>query len=97
MNLVKFRYQIAVSLFCSIFFLAGFGLASDMGTFVEKTCTKCHSAKRICLNLGVKSGPAWKSTVEKMVAKGAQVAPEKIEGVALYLAGANPDSSVLCR
>jgi len=70
--------------------------ASDIGSVVNKACTKCHSAKRICLNLGVKSEPAWKTTVEHMVKKGAKIPAEEVDETALYLAKLKPDSAPLC-
>ena len=60
-------------------------------------CSRCHSPKRICLNLGVKSAPAWKATVEKMVGKGAQLPTDKIEAAAGYLSGLAPGEGTLCQ
>jgi predicted lactoylglutathione lyase len=85
------------SFVCVVAFSFAIGAsASDIEGVVNKACTKCHSAKRICLNLGVKSGPAWKTTVEKMMEKGARISAEKVDETALYLAKLDPDSAPMC-
>jgi len=77
-------------------FMIGSAGAADIGTTVKKTCTACHSSKRICLNLGVKDGPAWKSTVTRMVGNGARLANDQIGDFANYLAGLAPGTGTIC-
>jgi hypothetical protein len=51
-------------------------------------CLACHSAERLCRN--VASGKDfWTSTVQRMIDKGAHVAPEQVPGLVALLA--NPD------
>ncbi len=75
---------------------SGMSGASDMGDMVEKKCSSCHSTKRICLNLGVKSEAAWLSTVEKMVAKGTPLKSDMVAPVAAYLSGLQPGAGPVC-
>lgn len=93
----KMRYLLAATLCVMVFSVAGIVGASDIGGVVKQACTKCHSSKRICLNLGVKSGPAWQSTVKKMVGKGAQLPGERVEEAASYLSGLAPGAGPLCQ
>lgn len=80
----------------AIFALAGLAGASDIGATVKRACTTCHSAKRICLNLGVKSEAAWQATVQKMVAKGAQLSADQVGPAASYLAGLRQGGGPIC-
>ncbi len=80
-----------------LFALAGVGGASDMGETVKQACSRCHSTKRICLNVGVKSTEGWKSTVTKMVSKGAQIPADQIDAAADYLSGLAPGDGPLCQ
>lgn len=76
--------------------LAGIVGAADIGTTLDKACTQCHSAKRICLNLGAKNEAAWKLTVANMVRKGAQLPASQIDAAAGYLGGLKPGQGPLC-
>lgn len=71
--------------------------AADMGGELDKACSTCHSTKRICLNLGVKSEAAWNVTVKNMVAKGARLSSEQIAPAAQYLTNLKPGASTLCK
>ncbi|QGY42039.1 hypothetical protein GM415_10440 [Pseudodesulfovibrio cashew] len=91
------HYITAVFACLSFFLFAAMAGAADMGPTLKKACTACHSAKRICLNLGVKSPGAWKGTVSKMVAKGAKLDAGQIDAATGYLAGLAPGSGPLCK
>ncbi|MFZ5426751.1 MAG: hypothetical protein ACOZEN_07235 [Thermodesulfobacteriota bacterium] len=69
-------------------------LAQDASQTVMTACTKCHNAKRVCANLGVKDKAAWDATVTRMVKNGAQVAgndkPAVVDWLASQKAGAKP-------
>jgi len=79
------------------FVMVGVSGASDIGSTVKEACSRCHSNKRICLNLGVKSESGWKSTVTKMVSKGAQLPADQIDAAAGYLLGLSPGAEALCQ
>jgi len=74
--------------------LTGLALAQDASQTVMSTCTKCHNAKRICTNLGVKDKAAWDTTVGKMIKNGAQLTekdkPAVVEWLAAQKSGAKP-------
>jgi len=69
-------------------------LAQDASQTVMTACTKCHNAKRVCANLGVKDKAAWDATVTRMVKNGAQVGekdkPALVGWLAAQKAGAKP-------
>ncbi|WP_319471187.1 hypothetical protein [uncultured Pseudodesulfovibrio sp.] len=75
---------------------SGVGGASNMGNLVNKACSPCHSTKRICLNVGVKSEKAWVATVQRMVDAGAPLGADMVAPVASYLAGMAPGSGPVC-
>lgn len=93
----KIKYLLAAFICIVSFSLAGISGASDIGASVKEACSRCHSTKRICLNLGVKSEDAWKATVTKMVSKGAQLSSDKIDTAASYLTGLTPGAAPLCQ
>jgi len=69
-------------------------LAQAASQIVMDTCTKCHNAKRICANLGVKDKSAWDATVSRMIKNGAKL-PEKdkptvVDWLSSQKAGAQP-------
>lgn len=92
----KIRYVLAGCVVAGVVALAGAGGASDIGQTVKQTCSRCHTTKRICLNLGVKSDAAWKATVTRMVGKGAQLPADQIGAVAGYLTGLAPGGGTVC-
>jgi mono/diheme cytochrome c family protein len=92
----KVRYVLAGCMVAGVVALAGVGGASDIGQTVKQTCSRCHTTKRICLNLGVKSDVVWKATVTRMVGKGAQLPDGQIDTVAGYLAGLAPGTGAVC-
>ncbi len=77
--------------------LAGTGGASGIGGVVKTACTKCHSSKRICLNVGAKNLDMWKATVKTMVRKGAQLPADKINAAASYLTNLKPGAGEICQ
>jgi len=93
----RFKYGVAAFVAACFFAVACSTGASDMGNTLKKTCSMCHSTKRICLNLGVKDAAAWKSNVKRMVEKGAPLEPGKIDAAAAYLAGLAPGTGPVCR
>lgn len=81
----------------AVFMLAGSVGAGDIANTVGSACTKCHSSKRICLNLGAKSKNLWKVTVTNMVRKGAKLPADQIDAAADYLAGLKPGQDPICQ
>lgn len=97
MSLVRIRLCFAafvVTVICGASVAAG---ASDIATVVNSACIKCHSPKRVCLMLGVKSREAWQGTVRHMVAKGAKVPAERVDEAADYLAGLPRGAAPFCQ
>lgn len=92
----RIQYGVAAVLFASVLVLSAVAGASDIGQMVNKACTKCHSAARICNNLGVKNGTAWETNVKRMVNKGAQIPADRVGEAASYLTGLKSGSSPLC-
>ena len=70
--------------------------AADIGAEIKKSCTRCHSAKRICLNVGVKSPDGWKSTINRMIGKGAQLPTSQVAAAVDYLSGLAPGTGTVC-
>ena len=69
---------------------AGGGEASlDGKTLVETRCTKCHDLERV--KAAKKSADEWKTNVERMVGKGAELNDAEQEVVAKYLTEAYPN------
>lgn len=93
----KLKYGVTVCIVTLMVSMAGIVGASEIGDTVKNACSMCHSTKRVCLNLGVKSGAAWKATVTKMVAKGAQLKADEIDMAAGYLAGLAPGTGTVCQ
>ncbi len=77
--------------------LAAVAPAADTGDDVAVVCSACHSAKRICLNLGIKDRMAWKETVDRMAKSGAQMTLSRVDEFADYLDGLRPGQGPLCR
>lgn len=71
--------------------------AADTEAEAARVCSACHSTKRICMSLGIKSGAAWKDTVTRMVHNGAQLPLSRVDEFAGYLAGLNKGQGPLCR
>lgn len=61
---------------------------TDMKTLVETTCTACHSFDRI--SSAHKTADQWKTTVDRMVGKGAQLTTDQATAVVAYLAATYP-------
>jgi len=93
----KFKYGVAACAVVLMFVMASVVGASSVGDTVDQVCSRCHSKRRICLNIGVKTEAAWKATVKKMVDKGAQLSPDKVDAVAGYLAGLAPGTGTVCQ
>ncbi|MBI9080617.1 MAG: hypothetical protein JEY79_12875 [Pseudodesulfovibrio sp.] len=99
MKCAKFKFNVAacvVALMLAIALVGGVS-ASSVGDTVKDVCSRCHSNRRICLNVGVKTNVAWVSTVGKMVDKGAQLSPDSIDEVAGYLSGLAPGTGSVCQ
>lgn len=65
------------------------GTALDGKALFEGRCASCHGLDRTTSKK--KSADAWKSTVERMVAKGAELTPEEQAAVIDYLAATYPE------
>jgi hypothetical protein len=79
------------------------GLAAGAGaaepapdTLVMNSCTSCHDSKRICNSLGNKNDAAWKTTIDRMVKKGAKLSAAEQQAVLAYLAKLPPASQPVC-
>jgi hypothetical protein len=59
-------------------------VALDGATLLQERCTKCHDLKRV--EAAKKTADEWKSTVERMVSKGAQLTAEEQKVLIEYLA-----------
>lgn len=60
-------------------------------------CTRCHSAQKLCVNLG-KDQVYWKETVERMrMAHGAKIEAGETLPLITYLAGLPAGSAPLCQ
>ena len=77
-------------------FLAVGAMAQDASQIVASACSKCHPAKRVCANLGVKDKAAWDATVTRMIGKGAAVSEAEKPVVVQWLAGQQPGVKPLC-
>ena len=97
MKLGKFRYGAAVCIIVLMVAMAGIVGASGIGETVKNACSMCHSNKRVCLNLGVKSEADWKATITEMVDQGAQLETGEIGAAARYLAGLAPRTGSVCQ
>jgi len=56
----------------------------DGATLVQKRCTVCHSVSRI--ESSNRSAAEWKTIVDKMISRGAQLTPQEETVVVNYLA-----------
>lgn len=97
MKIAKMQYVIVMCVCVAAFSFSAIAGASDIAEVVNNACTKCHSPKRICLNMGVKSESAWKTTVERMIKKGAKVPAERAEEASMYLAKLGSDNAPFCK
>lgn len=96
MKMQKWVGGLSALVFVAMFSLAATVGAADIATQVQAACTKCHSPKRICLNLGAKNQTLWKGTITTMVGKGAQLPHDRIDAAAAYLANLKPGESAIC-
>ncbi len=92
----KFYGVCASFILVAVFALAGTVGAAGLDSLVKQACTKCHSSKRICLNVGAKSEALWKVTVVNMVKKGATLPTDKIDATANYLNTLQPGAGKIC-
>ncbi|MEW6260780.1 MAG: hypothetical protein AB1547_12870 [Thermodesulfobacteriota bacterium] len=63
---------------------------------ILKSCTVCHGASKICQQIGKKDEAQWKSTIERMVKKGADLPMNQQAAAAAYLADTKAASGPLC-
>lgn len=63
--------------------------------FVMQTCTSCHSASRICRNLG-RDADWWQRTVKHMQRKGASISDEQVYTVGAFMAAKPQGASPVC-
>ena len=59
-------------------------VGAEGAELLEARCTKCHSLVRV--HSAAKSADAWRSTVQRMVGKGAELADTEQEMLIEYLA-----------
>lgn len=68
---------------------------SEGEALVKNVCSRCHSAQRICANLG-RDQIFWERTVTRMRQNGAPLSPPDISSTATYLAGQTKDTAPFC-
>lgn len=56
----------------------------DGNALMEARCTKCHSLDRV--KAAKKDAAGWKTTVDRMVGRGAELSPEEAEVLVKFLA-----------
>ena len=62
----------------------GAALAQPAGkAIVDNACSKCHGIKRV--ESANKNASEWEATLNRMIKKGAKVAPEERDSVLKYL------------
>lgn len=61
-------------------------------TLIENTCTECHGLEQVVNN--PMTAEKWRSTVNRMVKKGATLSPEEIDTVVEYLSVYFPPDKV---
>jgi cytochrome c5 len=62
--------------------------ALDGQTLLEERCTRCHDLSRV--EQARKTADEWRTTVERMVGKGANLTPQEQEALIQYLAETYP-------
>ena len=70
---------------------------NDAERLTKSKCTFCHSADRICKNLGRRNPVMWQKTIEKMQRKGARVSASEKAVIAQFLGTTRPDKTGLCK
>lgn len=63
---------------------------------VMRACRICHGTDRICADIGKLDRAGWEKTVDRMIAGGANVAPEERAAVIDWLATRKPSEKPLC-
>lgn len=77
--------------------LAGCGDKTPPGeAVVMRACRICHGTERICADIGKLDRAGWEKTVDRMIAGGANVAPNERAAVIDWLAARKPDDKPLC-
>lgn len=57
----------------------------DGQALLQERCTKCHGLDKV--TSAAKNEAQWKVTIDRMVAKGAQLTPDEVQVLAAFLAG----------
>jgi len=65
------------------------GSSLDGKALTEERCTQCHDLQRV--QMAKKSADGWKSTVERMIGKGAQLNNAEKNAVVAHLTEAYPE------
>ncbi|EPR35036.1 hypothetical protein dsat_2399 [Alkalidesulfovibrio alkalitolerans DSM 16529] len=68
---------------------------SEGEALVKNVCGRCHSAQRVCANLG-RDQIYWERTVTRMRQNGAALSAPDISSAATYLAGQKKDTAPFC-
>jgi mono/diheme cytochrome c family protein len=63
---------------------SGGGSASDGQVLMQQRCSVCHGVNRVTSSQ--KTADQWKVTVDRMINKGAQLAPQEEQTLVTYLA-----------
>jgi mono/diheme cytochrome c family protein len=64
------------------------GSTADGQTLLQQRCTVCHSANRVMS--AQHTADQWKTTVDRMINKGAQLSPAEEQTLVTYLAQTYP-------
>lgn len=67
---------------CVLSFGAAFAQPAGKA-IVDNACSKCHGIKKV--ESASKNAAEWEATLDRMIKKGAKVAPEKRDAVLKYL------------
>lgn len=86
-----------LALLASPALLAGCGDKTPPGeAVVMRACRICHGAERICADIGKLDRAGWEKTVDRMIAGGANIAPDERAPVIDWLATRKPGDKSLC-
>lgn len=90
-------YAAVLALLASPALLGGCGDKTPPGeAVVMRACRICHGAERICADIGTLDRAGWEKTVDRMIAGGANVAPNERAAVIDWLATRKPGEKPLC-
>lgn len=91
-------WKMVFAFFLGLMMVFGLAMAGDgIGSEVRQACGTCHSLKPLCAQLEGRSEAGWKTMIRSMIARGAKMAPGRIDSAAAYLADLKQGDSGLCK